>query len=139
MLLLPLSCGPFDDKEAAGRAKERDTLSRRSSSLSTANTMSAIARSQRIKAEAFLAEAEKTLKKTTWFASSAEAKHEQAAELYEKAANAFKVGQFFMEAGQAYVKASEIHRDKLNSLGEASKSLSNAGKKTRYGVLSTRV
>eukprot|EP00590_Aulacoseira_subarctica_P010916 CAMPEP_0172423532 /NCGR_PEP_ID=MMETSP1064-20121228/17223_1 /TAXON_ID=202472 /ORGANISM="Aulacoseira subarctica , Strain CCAP 1002/5" /LENGTH=315 /DNA_ID=CAMNT_0013164949 /DNA_START=63 /DNA_END=1010 /DNA_ORIENTATION=- len=89
--------------------------------------MSAIARSQRIKAEAFLADAEKTLKKTTWFASSAEAKHEQAAELYEKAANAFKVGQFFMEAGQAYVKTAEIHRDKLNSLGEASKSLSNAG------------
>ncbi len=89
--------------------------------------MSALERSQRIKAEAFLADAEKTLSKTTWFASSTEAKHEQAAELFEKAANAFKVGHFFMEAGQAYVKAAEIQRDKLNSLVEASKSLSNAG------------
>jgi len=90
--------------------------------------MSALARSQRIKGEAFLTDAEKTLKKTTWFASSTEAKQEQAAELYDKAANAFKVGNFYMEAGQAYVKAAELYRDTLNNLGEASKCLSNAGK-----------
>ena len=54
--------------------------------------MSALANSQKKKGEAFLSEAESTLKKSTWFASSTERKHEDGAELCIKAAKAFKVG-----------------------------------------------
>jgi len=72
-------------------------------------------------------EAEKTLSKKTWFASSTESKNEEAAELFEKAANAFKVGGCHADAGDAYGRAADIHRDKLNNMGEASKCMSNAG------------
>jgi len=89
--------------------------------------MSALSKSQRIKGESFINEAEKTLKKSTWFSSSTEQKYEDAAELYEKAANAFKVGHFYNEAGDAYMKAGALHRDKVKSLGEAAKALGNAG------------
>lgn len=72
-------------------------------------------------------EANATLKKKTWFASSTEQKHEDAAELFEKAANAYKVGSLFSEAGGAYRKAAEIYQNELKNMGEASKCLSNAG------------
>lgn len=88
--------------------------------------MSALANSQKKKGEAFLSEAESTLKKSTWFASSTERKHEDGAELCIKAANAFKVGGFHDEAAGAYVKASELFKT-LKNLGEASKALSDAG------------
>ena len=74
-----------------------------------------------------MAEAEKTLGKSTWFASSKERKFEDAAELYDQAANAYKVGGFNQEAGDAYLKAATLYRDELSSFTEASKSLSNAG------------
>jgi alpha-soluble NSF attachment protein len=88
--------------------------------------MSALSQAQRKKGEAFLAEAEATLKKSTWFASSTERKNEDAAELYVKAANAYKVGAWHDEAADAYVKASELFKT-LKNLGEASKALSDAG------------
>ena len=99
-----------------------------SDAVDTSTSMSAISRQQKTKGEGFLIEAEKTLAKKTWFASSTEQKHEEAAELYEKAANAFKVGGCHAQAGDAYSKAAEIHRDQLKQLGEASKCLSSAGK-----------
>ena len=89
--------------------------------------MSAVSKQQRVKGETYLAEAEKTLSKKTWFASSTEQKYEEAAELYEKAANAFKVGSALNEAGEAYGKAAGIYKDKLINVGEASKCLSKAG------------
>ena len=89
----------------------------------------AISRKQKVKGEGFIIEAEKTLTKKTWFASSSEQKYEEAAELFEKAANAYKVGQCHAPAGDAYSRAAELHRDKLNNLGEASKCLSSAGEK----------
>ncbi len=89
--------------------------------------MSAISRQQRVKGEAFLAEADKALAKKTWFASGAEQKNEDAAELYQKAANAFKVGGFFQEAGDAYNKAAGIYQDKLKNGMEASKCLTETG------------
>lgn len=89
--------------------------------------MSAISKQQRVKGEAFLSEAESTLAKKTWFASSSEQKHEDAAELYCKAANAFKVGGFFTEAGDAYGKAAKIYQDKLKNGMEASKALTESG------------
>ena len=89
--------------------------------------MSAISKQQRVKGQAFFADAEKTLSKKTWFASAAEAKNEDAAELFEKAANAFKVGGCHSDAGDAYSRAADIYRDKLKNMGEASKCMSNAG------------
>jgi len=88
---------------------------------------SAIAKSQRIKAEVFYSEAEKTLAKKTWFASSTETKYEESAELFDKAANAYKVGGFYSDAGRAYQKAATIYDEKLKAVGDACKALSNAG------------
>mmetsp|Transcript_40303 Transcript_40303/g.47154 ORF Transcript_40303/g.47154 Transcript_40303/m.47154 type:complete len:321 (+) Transcript_40303:108-1070(+) len=86
-----------------------------------------ISMKQRVRAEKFLNDAEKTLKKSTWFSSSTEQKYEDAAELYDQAANAYKVGQMNSEAGVAYMKAAELYRDKLSNQMEGSKALSNAG------------
>lgn len=72
-------------------------------------------------------EANKKLSKKTWLASSTETKNEEAAELFEKAANAFKVGGCHAEAGDAYSRAADIYRDKLGNMGEASKAMSNSG------------
>ncbi|KAL7542411.1 hypothetical protein ACHAWF_013666 [Thalassiosira exigua] len=89
--------------------------------------MSALSQAQRTKGDAFLQEAEATLKKSTWFASSTERKYEDAAESFAMAANAYKVGGCHDEAGAAYRRAAELYKDKLRSLGEASKCLSDAG------------
>lgn len=89
--------------------------------------MSALSQAQRNKGDAFLQEAEATLKKSTWFATSSERKYEDAAESFTKAANAYKVGGCNDEAGNAYQRAAELYKDKLKSLGEASKCLSDAG------------
>lgn len=85
-----------------------------------------MAKAQKGKAEAFISEAEGLLSKKSWFSSSKERNQEDAAEIYEKAANAYKVGTFNQEAGDAYRKAAEIH-DKLSNFNEASKCLNNAG------------
>ena len=90
-------------------------------------TMSAMAKAQKSKAEDFIDQAEKTLSKKSWFASGKERNLEEAVELYEKAANAYKVGGLNQEAGDMYVKAAEIHRDQLTNLNEASKDFSSAG------------
>lgn len=89
--------------------------------------MSVVTRAQRNKGDNFLNQANTTLNKKTWFSTSTERKYEDAAELFEKAANAYKVGSLFMEAGQAYKAAGEIYQTNLQNLGEASKCLSNAG------------
>jgi len=89
--------------------------------------MSALSQAQRTKGDAFLQEAEATLKKSTWLSSSCERKYEDAAEYFAKAANAYKVGGHHDEAGNAYRHAADLYKDKLKSLGEASKCLSDAG------------
>lgn len=89
--------------------------------------MSAITRAQKNKGDNFVNEATATLSKRTWFSSSTEQKYEDAAELFEKAANAYKVGSLFSEAGDAYKRAAKLYQTELKNLGEASKCLSNAG------------
>lgn len=89
--------------------------------------MSAISKKQKVKGEAFLSEAKTTLSKRSWFASAAEQKNEDAAELFQKAANAFKVGGFFKEAGDAYGEAARIFTAKLKNNMEASKALTESG------------
>jgi len=89
--------------------------------------MSAAMRQQRVKGESLLSEATKKLQSRTWFASSTERRNEEAAELYERAANAFRVGSAMDEGGDAYMKAGEIYRNQLNNTGEASRCLMKAG------------
>jgi hypothetical protein len=82
---------------------------------------------QRSKGDAFLQEADATLKKSTWLTSSTRKKNARAAESLAKAADAYKAGGCNDEAGRAYRRAASLHRDKLNNLTEASKCLSDAG------------
>jgi len=89
--------------------------------------MSAISKQQRVRGDTFFAEAEKTLTKRTWLQSGMDQKHEDAAELYQKAANAYKVGGVFNEAGDAYGKAAEIFMHKLKSMVEAINCMTQAG------------
>ena len=84
-------------------------------------------RSQKSKAEAFVKEAEGLLSKRSWFSSSKERNVEDAAESYEKAANAYKVGGLNGEAGDTYMKSAMLYRDKLSDFLNASKTLNNAG------------
>mmetsp|Transcript_4710 Transcript_4710/g.12000 ORF Transcript_4710/g.12000 Transcript_4710/m.12000 type:complete len:314 (-) Transcript_4710:150-1091(-) len=89
--------------------------------------MSAMAKAQKGKAEAFMAEAEGLLAKKAWFSSSKERNAEEAAETYEKAANAYKIGGLNQEAGGAYTKAAELYRDRLSDFNNAPKAFNNAG------------
>jgi alpha-soluble NSF attachment protein len=89
--------------------------------------MSALANKQKQKAQEYLAEAEKTLAKKSWFGGSGRGQ-EDAAELYAQAANAFKVGGLNNEAGSAYCKAGELN-EKLGNKNEAAKCFSQAGKR----------
>uniref|UniRef100_A0A7S1YCT5 Alpha-soluble NSF attachment protein n=1 Tax=Grammatophora oceanica TaxID=210454 RepID=A0A7S1YCT5_9STRA len=88
--------------------------------------MSVIARQQKTKAEVFIREAEKTLAKRSWFGSKSQ-QQEDAAELYDKAGNAYKVGGLYHEAGEAYTQAAQVYADKLSNTFEASKMYQNAG------------
>lgn len=89
--------------------------------------MSAMAKAQKAKAEEYLAEAQKTLSKRSWFGSGKERNQEDAAELILQAANAYKVGGLQQEAGDAYSRAGGIYRDELKNPNEAAKCFSNAG------------
>lgn len=89
--------------------------------------MSAVSKQQRVKGDTFLSEAKSTLEKKTWFSSSTEQKYEDAAELFQKAANAYKVGGLSMEAGDAYAKAADIFQNKLKNSMEATKALTDSG------------
>lgn len=99
--------------------------------------MSAVSKQQRVKGDTFLSEAKSTLEKKTWFSSSAEQKYEDAAELFQKAANAYKVGGLSMEAGDAYAKAADIFQNKLKNSMEATKALTDSGKYFSYPVRNT--
>jgi alpha-soluble NSF attachment protein len=90
--------------------------------------MSAIAKAQKAKGDGFMLEAKKTLNKKAWFASAKEKNAEDAAEVYEQAANAYKVGGFHQEAGDAYMEAAKLYRDTLGNMNDASTCLSKAGK-----------
>jgi alpha-soluble NSF attachment protein len=85
-----------------------------------------MAKAQKGKGDEFVKQAEALLSKKSWFSSKA-GSQEDAAETYEKAANAYKVGGLNQEAGNSYVKAAEIYRDKLSDFSSASKSLNSAG------------
>jgi len=91
----------------------------------TDNIMSSIARQQKGKGDSFSQEAEACLNKKSWFTSK-EKKCEDAAELFDKSGNAYKVGGFYYEAGAAYTKGAIILRDDLKNNFDASKAFQNA-------------
>jgi Soluble NSF attachment protein, SNAP len=90
--------------------------------------MSALAKTQKIKAEDFINQANALLAKRGWFSSSQERNQEEAAEAFQQAANAYKVGGMAHEAGQAYIKAAELFcGDVLKNPNEAAKAFTQAG------------
>ena len=90
--------------------------------------MSAMAKAQKVEGESFLKEAEDLLNTRSWFFSNKEQTEEDAAEKYAKAANAYKVGCLNQEAGETYVKAGKLYRDKLQDFSNAAKAFNSAGK-----------
>ncbi|KAI7735514.1 hypothetical protein M8C21_017872 [Ambrosia artemisiifolia] len=74
------------------------------------------------KGEEFEKQAEKKLKGWAFFGS----KHEDAADLYEKAANFYKLGKSWDQAGAVYVKLAECFL-KLDSKHEAANAFADAG------------
>jgi alpha-soluble NSF attachment protein len=86
-----------------------------------------LASQQRNRGDAFYAAATKKLGERTWMASSTEKKNEEAAGLFEQAANAFKVAGADKEAGDAYSKAAEVYTEKLNNVLDGSKCWASAG------------
>jgi len=91
------------------------------------SAMSAMAKAQKAKGDTFTSQAEALLNKKSWFGSKTK-NAEEAAEIYEQAANAYKVGGLNHEAGDAYLKAAALYRDTLSDFNSASKALNNAGK-----------
>lgn len=85
-----------------------------------------MSKAQKAKGDVFVNEAKALLAKKSWF-GSASRNQEDAAETYEQAANAYKVGGLNGEAGDAYMKAAEVYRDKLSDFQSASKCLNSAG------------
>ena len=85
-----------------------------------------MAKAQKGKGDAFMKEAEVLLNKKSWFGSKTK-NAEDAAEVFEKAANAYKVGGLNQEAGETYMKAAELYRDRLSDFSNASKAFNNAG------------
>jgi len=79
----------------------------------------------------FIAEAEKALKRTTIFGFGKNQKYEDAAELFTKAGNAFKILKQWREAGDAFIRAADSQKqtespnDSVNSFVEAGNSYRN--------------
>lgn len=73
-----------------------------------------------------MAEAEKALTRTTIFGFGKNQKHEDAAEAYTKAGNAFKLATMWESAGKAFVKSAEQHLV-LNNSSEAAQQFVEAG------------
>lgn len=91
--------------------------------------MSSMSKKQQAKGDTFMDEANVLIKKSSssWFASGKERKLEEAADALGQSANAYKVGGFNQEAGNAYMKSAELFRDSLSQSNEASKAFQNAG------------
>jgi len=78
------------------------------------------------RAHDLLVEAEK--KQKGWSLFNSQAKYEDAAELYTKAAAQFKIAKLWQEAGDAYVKAAELYETKSKSETDAVRCYTDAAK-----------
>ncbi|KAF7732374.1 hypothetical protein EC973_005270 [Apophysomyces ossiformis] len=77
-------------------------------------------------AQEFVQQAEKKLNGWSWFGNGN--KQEEAAELYEKAGNNFKLAQRWLEAGDAFIRCAELYKKVPDMSFEASKAFENAAK-----------
>lgn len=68
---------------------------------------------------------------TGWFSSTA-TKYEEAGDLYQQAANSFKIDKLFKEAGDAHAREAEC-REKCNETTEAAQAWWNAAKAYKRG------
>jgi len=79
-----------------------------------------------------LAKADKKAASSTGWFSSATTKFEEAGDLYQQAANVFKLLKMFKESGDAFAREAEC-REKCNETSEAANSWWNASKAYKRG------
>ncbi|KAG0174885.1 hypothetical protein DFQ30_002151 [Apophysomyces sp. BC1015] len=77
-------------------------------------------------AQELVQQAEKKLNGWSWFGNGN--KQEEAAELYEKAGNNFKLAQRWPEAGETFLKSADLYKKVPDMRYEASKAFENAAK-----------
>ncbi|KAH7883542.1 soluble NSF attachment protein [Phlebopus sp. FC_14] len=83
-------------------------------------------------AQNFLEKADKKANSSTGWFSSSSAKYEEAGDLYQQAANAFKLDKQFREAGDAFAREAEC-REKCKEVNEAANAWWNAAKAYKRG------
>ncbi|CAO3662152.1 unnamed protein product [Umbelopsis ramanniana] len=77
-------------------------------------------------AQEYIQQAEKKLNGWGWFGGGN--KYEDAAELYAKAGNTFKLAKRWIDAGDTFMKAADLHKKVADSRFEASRDYENASK-----------
>ena len=83
-------------------------------------------------AQNLLAKAEKKFHSSTGWFSTSSTKFEEAGDLYQQAANSFKLEKLFREAGDAFAKEAEC-RENCNETNEAANAWWNAAKAYKRG------
>jgi alpha-soluble NSF attachment protein len=83
-------------------------------------------------AQGLIEKADKKANSSTGWFSSASTKYEEAGDLYQQAANAFKLEKQFREAGDAFAREAEC-REKCSETTEAANSWWNAAKAYKQG------
>ena len=83
-------------------------------------------------AQQLLEKADKKANSSTGWFSSSSTKYEEAGDLYQQAANAFKMDKLFREAGDAHAREAEC-REKCQETNEAASAWWNAAKAYKRG------
>ncbi|KAH9837210.1 vesicular-fusion protein SEC17 [Rhodofomes roseus] len=83
-------------------------------------------------AQSLLEKADKKANSTSGWFSSSNTKYEEAGDLYQQAANAFKIDKLFREAGDAHAREAEC-REKCSEINEAANAWWNAAKAYKRG------
>ncbi len=83
-------------------------------------------------AQGLLEKADKKANASTGWFSSSSTKYEEAGDLYQQAANAFKMDKLFREAGDAHAREAEC-REKSQETNEAASAWWNAAKAYKRG------
>ncbi|PCH33695.1 vesicular-fusion protein SEC17 [Wolfiporia cocos MD-104 SS10] len=83
-------------------------------------------------AQSLLEKADKKANSSTGWFSSSSTKYEEAGDLYQQAANAFKIDKLFREAGDAHAREAEC-REKCNETNDAANAWWNAAKAYKRG------
>lgn len=78
-------------------------------------------------AQIFIEKADKKANSSSGWFSSSNTKYEEAGDLYQQAANAFKIDKLFREAGDAHAREAEC-REKCGETNEAANAWWNAAK-----------